>query len=255
MAGFGLAGIGAFLSGGDVAGATADTLGGDDAVFGTKPLVAPFTPVDLAAEQARAVGGNITNMAEIDRLLESILPGYREMLTQGSKNTLSMLHGEVPGDLQDKVRRNSAYQSLIGGYSGSGMSKALTARDFGLTSLDMMREGTNTAQLWSKMATGTVAPFMVNTAQQAEVTAANNLGLQNQLQYQFNVNAAPDPAAAAKYAINSAIGMKMLDFGIAAGTKAMSGGSGPQQNPQQNMQYSDTGWSSGSGGGGWWNGG
>lgn len=260
---FGLTGIGALLTGGDIAGDTADIYG-QDAVFGGKPEVAEFVPVDLAAEQARAVGGNIGNLAEIDKLLEAILPGYREMLTQGSKNTLALLHGEIPGDVQEKVRRDSAYQSLIGGYAGSGMAKALTARDFGLTSLDLMNRGENAAQNWSRMATGTAAPFMITPGQQAEVTAANNMGLQNTRQFQFNVDAAPDPAAAAKYAINSAIGMKLLDFGMGAAGGAMggagaAGGSAPATGGNWTFDNNTGRWTEvrnaqpASGSGGWWN--
>lgn len=56
-------------------------------------------------------------------------------------NTGAYLRGEIPKDVADQVRRQSAYKSLVGGYGGSGMSKALTARDFGLTSLDLQKRG------------------------------------------------------------------------------------------------------------------
>lgn len=224
--GFGFAGLGALLTGGSVASATAKASGGDAKVFGTKPKVADFKPVDLMVEQKRAVDSNLANAADIDRLLNSILPGYTEMLAQGSKNTLSLLHGEVPDDVKDQVQRNSAYQSLIGGYAGTGMSKALSARDFGRTSLDMMTLGTNSAQLWERIASEARQPYQITTAGQAGVTAENNRGIQNTQQLKFNVAAAPDPAAAGKFGIDSALGMKLLSFGMGAAGGAIGGAGG-----------------------------
>jgi len=61
-------------------------------------------------------------------------------LQQGT-NTASQLRGEVPSDVAQQIQRNTAEQSIFGGYGGSGMSRNLTSRDLGLTSLDMMQRG------------------------------------------------------------------------------------------------------------------
>lgn len=197
-----------------------DSAGGGDAVFGTKPKVAAFTPTDLATEQRRAIDSNVSNSADLDRLLNSIMPGYTDIRAQGSANTLSLLRGEIPQDVQDKVRRDSAFQSLIGGYAGSGMSRALTARDLGRTSLDLTQMGENSAQKWTTLARDTAAPWLVSSAQQAASTTANNLGTQNQQQYQFNVDAAPDPSAAGLFNTIATIGGAAASFGGASAAGA-----------------------------------
>lgn len=203
-----------------------DAAGGGSAVFGSKPGVAEYTPTDLGTEANKAVTANAANMPEITALLEKILPGYSDMVAQGSKNTLSLLRGELPKDVQDKVRRNSAYKAFTGGYGGSGMSKALTARDFGRTSLDLMQVGENSAQRWAALTQSSVAPYAIRADQQADATFKNNLYRQATEQFKMNVAAAPDPAAAGKFNTIATIGGTAASFGLGAlggaggGTKA-----------------------------------
>lgn len=216
--------------------------GGSKKVFGEKPEVAGYTPTDLSTEAGRAVQGNLGNMDSITALLNRILPGYSDMLSQGSKNTQAQLRGEIPKDVQDQVRRSSAFKALSGGYGGSGMSKALTARDFGLTSLDMMERGTNAAQRWSGMAQSSVAPFTVTAAQQGDMTMRNNLYKQITEQMKFNTAAAPDPGAAGQFNLQNALGSMAASFGFSAALGGMGGGSGQQQmnQPQGNNWASGT---------------
>lgn len=202
-----------------------DAAGGGKAVFGSKPDVAAFTPTDLGAESKRAAEANTQNLPEIQALLEKILPGWDAMTKQGSKNTLALLRGDVPRDVQDRLRRNSAYKSFMGGYGGSGMAKALTARDFGLTSLDMMERGTNSAQRWSGMTREAVAPWMVTGPAQAQQTERNNLYRQATEQFSMNVAAAPDPAAAGLFNTIATIGGTAASFGM--GAIAGAGGARP----------------------------
>lgn len=53
----------------------------------------------------------------------------------------SYLHGQIPTDVQNQIRRNDAFKSLQGGFAGSPMASNLTARDFGLTSMDLIGKG------------------------------------------------------------------------------------------------------------------
>lgn len=223
--GFGTTGIGALVTGGDIAGDTADIYGREN-VFGSRPDVADFTSLDLTEEQRKALEGNLSNADSIEQLLNRFVPGFSDMLAQGTANSMSLLRGEIPKDVQDQVNRSSAYQAFQGGYAGSGMAHALTARDLGRTSLDLQNMGNNSAQQWTKLAQSSYSPFIIDTAQQAQVTAANNAGEQQNQQFKYNVAAAPDPAAAGIYAMNSAIGMKLLDFGMGAAGGAMGGGGG-----------------------------
>jgi hypothetical protein len=175
-----------------------------DAIFGSKPEVAPFTPTNLMDEQRRAIDSNLSNASDLDRLLESILPGYTTSRDQGMKNANAFLRGELPDDVKNGVMRNNAYQSLIGGFSGSPMGAARGVRDLGLTSLQAMEQGGNTAQAWARTAMQTASPWLVTTPMQAAMTADNNRGVQNQLQLEYNVKASPDPVAAGLFNVNTA---------------------------------------------------
>lgn len=200
--------------------------GGGTAVFGSKPGVADYTPLDLGAEASKATKENIANSGDIQALLEKILPGFGEMVSQGSKNTLSLLKGEIPQDVQDAVKRQSAYKAFKGGYGGSQMSNALTARDLGLTSLDLTGRGENSAQRWAGIAEGAVAPYTITAGQQADTTMRNNLYKQAVDQFKFNVAAAPDPSAAGLFNLTSAIGSTAASFGMGSAMGAIGGGRG-----------------------------
>jgi hypothetical protein len=164
-------------------------------VFGTKPGVAPYTPVSLPHETASAIAGNLANVDGMTQYLDSIAPGFSNILKQGSANTLDELKGVIPQDVQDWFMRSDAAKALSGGFGGTGMAHALTARDIGKTSLDLTQMGTNAAQQWTQLAEQAYSPWTTSTSQQAAVTAANNLGQQTQQQMEFNVAAAPDPSA------------------------------------------------------------
>lgn len=139
-----------------------------------KPEVPAFKPVDTTKEQQAAVAGNIKNFGDISKLaastnafnqdelnkmLESAIPGYRAMMATTGAKINSFLSGELPQDVSDQVGRNAAYRSLSGGFSGSGMARNLVARDLGLTSLDLISKGIDAGSRWIAMAKqNTVAP-------------------------------------------------------------------------------------------------
>lgn len=220
--------IGALVSGlwGDAGLNFTNEAGGKDAVFGTKPLVADYKPIDLSDETAKAVAANLENLPEISALLDKIIPGFSDILAQGSENTLSQLHGEIPPDVLAQIQRSSAFKATQGGFGGTAMGKALTARDIGRTSLDLTTMGANSAQIWAKLAEEAYSPFTVSSGQQAGTTAANNAGIQAQKQFQFNVDAAPDPGAAGVFGLDKELGMQMLSFGMGAAGGAIAGGGG-----------------------------
>ncbi len=202
--------------------------GGGNAVFGSKPDVAPFVPTDLGAEAKKAADANLANQPDIQAVLEKILPGFGQMISQGSKNTLSLLKGEIPQDVQDAVKRQSAYKAFRGGYGGSQMSNALTARDLGLTSLDLTGRGQNSAQQWAAISQGAQAPYTLSAGQQADVTTRNSLYDQAVKQFSFNVAAAPDPSAAGLFNLTSAIGSTAASFGMGSALGGIGGGRAAQ---------------------------
>lgn len=227
--------------------------GGSRAVFGSKPGTAPYTPTDLTTEAGRAAKGNLANMPSIRDFLESVLPGYGEMVKTGSKSTLSLLRGEIPEDVQAAIKRSSAFKSLQGGYGGSGMSKALTIRDLGRTSLDLQQLGGSAAARWAGLTQAGVAPFTVTAPAQADATFRNNLYSQATEQFKLNTAAAPDPGAAGQFNLQTALGSQAMSFGLGSAAGAMGGSAQrPQANvPQQQSYFSGNATNTGSGMGGW----
>lgn len=231
-------------------------------VFGQKPKTAPFTPTNLTDEQRKALEGNIANFPQFTELgdlyhdylssrFEKDLPGYADILKKGASTTTqmldqgaSMLRGEIPQDVLDQVYRSSAFKSFMGGFGGSQMASGRTARDLGLTSLDLIgrganlaSQGGNAAQLWTKLAGGTTldpSSMFTTPAQQAAITQRNNEMQQQTLQNQFNVDASPDPVAKGiSDTIMSLVGA-YLGGGMGGGSKG-----GGQAGVAQYQDFSD----------------
>lgn len=231
----------------------ADLAGGDKSVFGTKPKVAPFVPVKLPEETGKAIAGNVENFDAINAFLNKVVPGFTDTLTQGlgiSKEEMAasmpLLKGEIPQDVLDQVGRTSAFKSLQGGYGGTPMAQANAARNYGLTSLDLIGKGAelaaagqNSAQMWTDLAEKAFSPWTVSTSQQAALTGINLTGEQQTQQLLNNIRAAPDPAALAKYNTNIAIGQQLV--GIVGGLLGGGMGGGGQQSttapPAQAAQW------------------
>src|SRR4030095_2055000 len=95
--------------------------------------------MDTASDISRR--STFANQAVLTDLLNQTIPGYSGMQQQRSDVTRSMLAGELPPDVVAAINRRSAGRALSGGYSGSGFHDALTARDLGLTSLDLINRG------------------------------------------------------------------------------------------------------------------
>ena len=100
---------------------------------------------------------NQANMQQLQALLGQALPGYQDMVSGmaagatdllGGATTRSLLAGNVPADVVNQIQRGAAYQSVMGGTAGAGPAtiQAITARDLGLTSLNLMQQGVGREQ-------------------------------------------------------------------------------------------------------------
>ncbi len=226
MAGLGLDFFGSLLSGGDIGESLINNISGGDPsqIFGSKPEVAPYTPIDLNAETAKAVSSNLSNLPSITDLLNKTIPGFSDLLSTNSATALSLSRGELPQADVDALQRSSAFKALQGGYGGTPMGKALTLRDLGIGTLQGQVQGANLAQQMTQLAEGAYSPFITTPGQQAGTTAANNAGLQAQKQFQFNVNAAPNPSALGHFQLDQHIGDQFMSFGLGAAGGAIAGG-------------------------------
>jgi len=233
-------------------------------IFGAKPKIAKYKPISPTDEAGKAVAGNISNFPDISKLgdlyssselaqLEKILPGYGDSLSAGKAttdalfgNAQSLLQGQIPQDVQDAVQRSSAYTALRGGYAGSPMASALTARDLGLTSLDLLGrganlagQGANTMQTWDSLARRNMldpGSMLVSPGQQISVAQTNALASQQQRQNAYNVAAAPDLLAKGIFdSTMKVIGMVISAYGGGGGAGYQSQATAGYQQPNFNQ--------------------
>jgi len=210
-------GIGAAILGGAGISAAGSLLGG---LFGgKKPKIPELKPIDFAKEQQAAIRQNIaaiepatelaqrTTQAEQTQLesqLRRAIPGYDQLVQQASKNIGAALAGEISPEVSAQVQRSAAGRALMGGYAGTGAGRALTARDLGLTSMQLQNQGLAQAQnfIQQQRTFGMVQPFSVSSM---FITPAQRIGaIQEQQARQYGrdvtaaqVAAAPSPMAQA----------------------------------------------------------
>ena len=119
-------------------------------------------------------------------------PTLQSNLNQFGLNTQSLLAGQIPTDVAQQTQDNAAYQSLIGGFGGSNMAHALTARDLGQTSLSLQQQGaSNLSQQQglaqalnpSNMTTSGLfySPQTILSSDQQQALINNQIGNQNSI--------------------------------------------------------------------------
>ena len=198
---------------------------------GSKPKVPAFKPIDFAAEQKQAIQQNIGSLesatelatkttsaeqSQLESQLRRAIPGYDQLIAQAGKNIGANLRGEVSMDVQSQLQRSAAGRALGGGFGGgTGMGRNLSARDFGLTSMQIQNQGLAQAQnfIQQQRTFGMAQPFSISSM---FITPGQRIGAmqqQNQQQYGRDLQAAqvaamPDPTMAAfGSAISTAGGM------------------------------------------------
>jgi len=174
------------------------------------------------------------------------------------------LRGEIPQDVREQTMRNIAEfggagfnPATAGRAGGFQAAQALVPRQFGLTSLDLQRQGLaatsqiqNTAMNWQQLARAfTADPLDVGRVQLGFQTAAAEVGLQKARMtagvYQ-NIYGANKENIAASYAAQQAVGQGVSDIG-----KATSGALMGMSNinaAQQGLSFGAGGMGGGMGG-------
>src|SRR5688572_22554068 len=128
-----------------------------------KPKVPQFKKVDFGKETADALEENQENLPaaaafseEFNRLsgtqlnaaLERMLPGYASLRDKATGNISSMLRGELPEDVENRIERLAAERGISTGTSGSSFDEFGAVRNLGLTSLDISQRGLDSAMRW-----------------------------------------------------------------------------------------------------------
>ncbi len=214
-----------------VAGATVvGSIGGALASKQKAPKAA--APIDLQAEQSKAVAGNTANEGGIEALLsransfnqdqnisllEKAMPGY-SALSKGLTNTAQSELADpysLPKDVQDNIARLAAERGISAGTKGEFNDFSLL-RDFGVNSLQYGQSRINQAEGITGLL-ASIAPkvnpmspmsFYVTPGQTADIAAGNTS------RQQANLNAG---AAADNYNSTSLWGAVTKGVGTLAG--------------------------------------
>lgn len=187
---------------------------------GSTPKVPEFKPIDFAGEQKKAIQQNLQSLpasselaqktttadqSVLEEQLRRAIPGYDKLIAQAGSNIGASLRGEISPEVSAQVQRSTAGRALAGGFGGaSGMGQSLTARDLGLTGMQIQNQGLQQAQsfIQQQRAYGMVQPFSTSSM---FITPAQRVGVmqqQQQAQYGRDLQAAqvaamPDPTMAA----------------------------------------------------------
>jgi hypothetical protein len=230
-------GLGAALLGSAAISAGGSLLGG---LFGgKKPKIPELKPIDFAREQQQAIRQNIealepatqlaqrTTQAEQTQLeaqLRRAIPGYDQLVQQASKNIGAALAGEISPEVSAQVQRSAAGRALMGGYAGTGAGRALTARDLGLTSMQLQNQGLAQAQnfIQQQRTFGMVQPFSVSSM---FITPAQRIGaIQEQQARQYGRDVTAAQVAAAPSPMQQAAQSAFTNVGNIAGGALMQYG-------------------------------
>ena len=121
-----------------------------------KPKIPTYKKVDQTKEQEAGIAANLasfdqakqladqTTAADQDRLesvLSRTMPNYKEMLSGAGSAVQNMISGKLATEDQAMYMRQSAERGGALGLAGSGAGRNLTARDLGLSSLQMTQAG------------------------------------------------------------------------------------------------------------------
>lgn len=216
---------------------------------GKKPKVPAFKKVDVAGEQKAAIAGNLANFESASELaakttatdqasliaqLEKSIPGYQNMIAKLSGNIMSDLSGNVNPDVEAALQRSSAGKALGGGFGGgSGAGRALSARDFGLTSMQIQNQGFGKALnfIQNQRNVSTVQPFsvanmFVTPSQRLNLALSENTSQFNRDMTAAGIAAQPDPMMAAIGGSLTNIGGSLMGGGMGSMFGGMGGGKG-----------------------------
>ena len=189
-------------------------------IFGDKPAIAPFEPIDYGTSQMKSILENLKAWPKIQELgsqfqdymtsaYNKAIPNFSKLLDMGGQSAEEILkvaqpflEGKIPQDVQDQIMRTGAFEALG---KGGQFIHSLQARDLGRTSLDMINQGASlvnaggsATQKWAGIASGLImnpAGELITPAQQASLDLNQSLIEREVQQARNNVNAAPNPIA------------------------------------------------------------
>lgn len=215
---------------------------------GKKPKVPEWQDIQLQQEQQKAISANqqalpgasalardvnTFNQAELERMLEQAIPGYQSILGKQRGIIESQLRGEIPEDVQRQIQRQTAFGALQGGFGGSEMGRNLTARDLGLTSLQLTNQAVDSATRWMQNTQAMRMPgqfdvtsMFVTPTQMFQATFQNQMQAFQRDTFAAKIAAAPEPWAAHMGQALDSIADTALGMLSGMGGGMMGGGGG-----------------------------
>lgn len=226
----------------------------------TNPKYWSINPQDLAAQSIQfglqvAPNINQANMNQLQGLLNQAFPGYQTMFNQATANAQRLMSGQVPTDVQQQIQRNAAFTSLVGGTAGAGTGTtgAITARDLGLTSLQLQGQGTQQFQGLMQTASNYMMPQLVNPLSILPLSSLINTqewSLGSAFQANQAMFTAKSNAAAAQAGMPGTSTAAGIGSGISSGISALTQSPGGQSGGSGSIMSLISGLFGGSGGGG-----
>lgn len=146
-----------------------------------RPVPTSPASVGALAPQYSALRDEVT----ANNPIMSLSPEVQKMMAQAGKVTSNMLSGVINPDVQAQVQRISAENAIKGGLGMSSQaSRNMTARDLGLTSMDIQSKGLEAAKALGDFDAGLMGQRMnFLTTMRGQDIDAKQVKLQNQ---QFN---------------------------------------------------------------------
>lgn len=125
---------------------------------------------------------NQANLAARQNQLDVIDPGWREARDVANKTNMAWQRGEVGKDVSDKLARDNAFAAVMsGGYGGAQNARAATARDFGLTQMNLQQQGQDASAKW----TGMLSALLPNLTTGADVMQFSGLSAKDVISTQL----------------------------------------------------------------------
>lgn len=177
-----------------------------------KPKIPTYKPVNQQGQQEAAIAANLasfnkanelaqqTSQADqdtLDSLLSRVDPNYQQNIGRASGVIGDFLAGRLPLSDQNVSMRKSAEGSQTSGIPGSGFARFKTARDLGLSQVQLMQAGLGAFNQFSSNLRGNYTANPMSTASQY-VSPTNFIGnaiQENQFRYQALVGKRQSDAA------------------------------------------------------------
>ena len=201
-----------------------------------KPKIPTYKKVNQTQEQEAGIAANLASFSQANQLadqttaadqdrLESVLsrtmPNYKDMLSGAGQAVQNMIAGNLPTADQQMLMRQSAERGGTLGISGSGAGRNLTARDLGLSSLQMTQAGLGA---FNQLSSNVRQNYTANPMS----TSAMYVSPQQRIQNAIGQNQAAHNAAVSKAQSDAANHWRSRLGGFAQSSGGMMMGAGMQ---------------------------